>query len=148
MSRLGLLSWMLEPTKVHPGPALGPHAARPPSGTGGLHCSRSFVLSSRSFVLSQFALAEPRGAGSSPGKAPSSCTQPRSHRGTGRAHGWLALAGVALGASGQPPVPYGLHRQAAAPASQPVRAESAGIRKQNKAGAICRDRNCSSTLET
>lgn len=113
MSRLGLLSWMLEPTKVHPGPALGAHAARPPCGTGGLLCSCSFVLS-------QFALAEPRGAGSSPGKAADSRTQPRSHRGTGRAHGWLTLAGVALGASGQPPVSYGLHRQAAALASQPV----------------------------
>jgi len=68
VSQPGLLSWMLEPTPAHPGPAQGPDAARLPS-TQGLLCSCSFELG-------RVARAAPGGAGSSPGKAPGSRTQP------------------------------------------------------------------------
>lgn len=46
VSQPGLLIWMLEPTKAHPGPAHRPHAAWPPSGTGDCSAAAALCLAS------------------------------------------------------------------------------------------------------
>lgn len=134
-SRPGLLSWMPEPTETHPVPTLGPCApGRPPAR--GLRCSCSFGLG-------QLALAEPPwGAGSSLRGHPAPAPGPAATEAPAELAGTRARR-VALGNGGQPP-----RCLRAAPAPQPGRAEPAGIGKQSKTGAICRGRNCFSTLET